>query len=274
MSDPEYIARLLRLVNLTIHRCRNAGAVFSLALAPETDDKSVAAANSSKQPFANLTQLSLYSCTWHELDGINILIGLESLTLCNVHIQAQPQGVNMSILSPLSKLTRLSLSEHSNLRIMPITDHTMSSLCHLEHLKHLLLNGCSITDAGLAKLSSISTLKHLSVFNCEHVTGEGLCAPSNVSHLTLNNIPITTKTFVAIGKLQSVICLRLNKNTLPPADAVEALMPLKLIHIDLTECKGVSLEFIFAVIRTFPHLGISNIELDKNILDKLKILGF
>jgi hypothetical protein len=261
MSDPEYIARLVHLDDLTIRGCRNVGGIFTPALA---DAKSV----TPKQPFALVSKLRLGSCTWHGFDGIHLLTGLETLVLYDVSVQAPPKGVDMSILSPLSMLTHLDLLEKPDSRAMPITDHTMSSLASLEHLTNLALANCSITDAGLATLSSLSTLTHLFLYNCKHATGEGLCAPSNVRHLTLSNIPIRTKTFVAIGKLPSVTSLYLVKNKLPPAAAVQALRHLKLVQIDLTECTGVTLEFMLAVRMTFKH-HLRHFKLDDDKLDIL-----
>jgi hypothetical protein len=120
--------------------------------------------------FSNKTQLTglhLYRCHGVTHKGLEILGKLCQLTELEIHEANSDRG-----LKPLISLENLKVLRLCNCKW--IKDDDLSVLCSLKKVETLDLSGSSITDRGLAYLKELPALREVNLFECSHVTPNGI----------------------------------------------------------------------------------------------------
>jgi len=114
---------------------------------------------------SGLKEISLQYCNGMTREGVAALAtltNLESLTL----IHCLPQLSDISLLAPLTKLTKLSTQHFNSKGDLSWQDQAnlaLSSLSDMRQLEELHLQGLTLTDAGVTALRELPHLTHLNV---------------------------------------------------------------------------------------------------------------
>lgn len=140
----------------------------------------------------NITELTVPEGTT-DYSGLSYLTGLEKLTIANGKFD------NLQVLSSLSKLTELSITD------AVVSGSDLTIIASLPNLKSLTLSGC--------QLSSI----------------QPLCAASGLTHLNLSNN--TLKNITPLTYLSRLQVLDLSHNAVTSLSAVAVLPELKELNI-------------------------------------------
>lgn len=290
MSDPHCLAHMSKLTDLHISGCR-VGAASRLYL-PDTSNNSVitdvtdvtdppdAVPNYTVVPYKQqqVTHMTFFKCSIN-LQGIHAYKHLTLLKLSNTNLSSTNDHqalsvapIDLTALSHLPFLTHLSLLSPRT-KIIRLTDDSLSSM---RHLQNLVMAGVFVSDTGLANMASMDSLTSLQVCNCKSVTAEALCGLRNLKLFACPSTPLTTESFVAVGKLSSLETLCLTKCKLPPPQALSGIRHLDLKYIDLTECRGLTLEYAVVIKIMFPRSFIKldfQDSFDAAIKDLLEVLG-
>jgi Leucine-rich repeat (LRR) protein len=105
--------------------------------------------------------------------GLKYLTGLKKLTHLSLCWPAQKHGGKISD-DGMDEIAKLTSLESLDLRATQVTDVGIGKLLGLPRLKTLELNNTAITNAGLLSLQKLGSLTKVSVFNCKHITAQGV----------------------------------------------------------------------------------------------------
>ncbi|QDT38363.1 leucine-rich repeat domain-containing protein [Stratiformator vulcanicus] len=118
------------------------------------------------------------------------------------------------------------------------TDKTLSTICGLNILKWLFLDGTKITDEAAVKLQDLKNLRTLSVSGTA-VTDKTFakCSWKTIHTLVVSDTEITDATVKSLSKLTTLHHLDLSGTSITD-DCIDSLIAIKsLTHLDLSDTK-------------------------------------